>query len=203
MAIKLSELKVLQEGERKIRKSLDTPQGTIEIYEPTVTHADIILDLQRGANPDFVNQKTLTLDGKTVLKQLFPLLTNISFEEMSDEEIEDVIENPSIHLLITQKFISQIVSEVNKLYTEHIRDEISKADSMLAQTELIESIPAMIIEQAKRNPELAEIAKKAETSKEEFDRRVAKEQSKFGEPESKITVMPTEIRNKVGKTEYE
>ncbi|KEK23942.1 hypothetical protein BAGA_05855 [Bacillus gaemokensis] len=207
LAIKLSELHVPQGEKRKIREVFKSPQGMIEIYEPTMQDADLILDLQRGENPNLVDSQTLRLSGKVVLKHLFPMLTNISLEGMSDEELEDVIENPSLHFLLAQKFVSQIVSEVNKLYVEHIKDEIAKADSMLAQTEIINSIPTMIVEQAKRNPELADIARKVEASTEELDKRVAVAvadvESKISGVQSEITVTATEIPTVVTKTEYE
>ncbi|PEF30294.1 hypothetical protein CON39_11500 [Bacillus thuringiensis] len=196
MTIKLSELHVPQGEERKIREYVKSPQGMIEIYEPTVKDADAILDLQRGENPNFANSETLRLSGKTVLKALFPMLTNISVEGMSDEELDNAIENPSIHFLLAQKYVSQIVSEVNKLYTEHIKDEIAKADSLISQTELIDSIPSMILEQAKRDPELADIANKVLNSREELEKRV-------GEAESEIKVMATEIPTLVTQTDYE
>ncbi|HDR7263668.1 hypothetical protein [Bacillus sp. CH_203] len=203
MAIKLSELHVPQGEERKIREYVKSPQGMIEIYEPTVKNADAILDLQRGENPDFANNETLRLSGMVVLKELFPMLTNISLEGMSDEELDNVIENPSIHFLLAQKYISQIVSEVNKLYVEHIKDEIAKADSLISQTELIDSIPSMILEQAKRDPELATIAEKVLDSREELSRRITETESKIESVQSNVTVTASEIPTLVTKTEHE
>ncbi|MBK1611793.1 hypothetical protein [Bacillus cereus] len=203
MTIKLSELHVPQGEERKIREYVKSPQGMIEVYEPTVTDADTILDLQRGENPNFANSETLRLSGKTVLKVLFPMLTNISVEGMSDEELDDVIENPSIHFLLAQKYISQIVSEVNKLYVEHVKDEIAKADSLISQTELIDAIPAMILEQAKRDPELADIAEKVMDSKGKLDKKISQVESKIESVQSEIKVTATEIPTLVTKTEHE
>ncbi|GAB6253574.1 hypothetical protein BCSAG_48920 [Bacillus cereus] len=203
MTIKLSELHVPQGEERKIREYVKSPQGMIEIYEPTMKDADAILDLQRGENPNFANSQTLRLSGKIVLKVLFPMLTNISVEGMSDEELDEAIENPSIHFLLAQKYVSQIVSEVNKLYVEHIKDEIAKADSLISQTELIDSIPAMILEQAKRDPELADIAEKVMYSKGKLDEKLTQVESKIESVQSEITVTATEIPMKVGRTEAE
>jgi hypothetical protein len=180
VTIKLSALQVPQEGERKVREYINTPNGKIEIYEPTLKDADAIIELQREEGFDF-GQDTVRFNEMMVLKRLFPLLTNIETADLSDEELNKIIENPSIHLLIAQNYVAQIVSEVNKLYAERIKTEIASAESLIAQSELISSIPSMIVEQAKRNSDLAELVQKVEEKTAELDEAIAKEVEKQSE----------------------
>jgi hypothetical protein len=183
--INLSSLKVPQSGERKVRDFINTPQGQIEIYEPTISDADAILELQREEGFDF-NQEQFRFDATLVLKKLFPLLTNIETAELSDEEIQNIAENPSVHLLIAQNYVAQIISEVNKLYAERIKAEIASADSMMAQAELISSIPSMILEQAKTNPEVAEMVQKVEEKTKELEESIDQEEKESDVDGSKI-----------------
>lgn len=176
LAIKLSTLKVEQEGVRKVREFINTPNGQIEVYEPTLKDADAILDIQREEGIDF-GKDTFVFNASVVLRKLFPLLTNIELGELTDEEVENIAQNPSVHLLIAQNYVAQIISEVNKLYAERIKTEIASAESLMAQTELVASIPQMIVEQAKRDPELAEMVQKVEEKTQELNEAIEKEKA--------------------------
>lgn len=165
--VNISQLGLPQET-RKIREIINTPHGQIEIYEPTVEEADAIIELERQEGIDF-GEDRIQFDGLTVLKGLFPILTNINMKDLSDEELTEIIENPSIHLLIAQNIVAQIVSDVNKLYSERIKAEIKSAESVLSQAELIASIPSVIREQAKNNEELSELVNKVDKISDKID----------------------------------
>lgn len=167
MAISISQLGLFG-NTRKVREYINSPSGQIEIYEPTVQDADVIIDLQREEGFDF-GQDTIRFDELLVLKRLFPLLTNIETDKLSDEELNKIIENPSIHLLIAQNIVAQIISEVNKLYAERIKSEIIGAETVLAQAELISSIPNIIREQAKGDKELSALVDKVDRISESMD----------------------------------
>ena len=184
LSIKLKELKVSKEG-RQIREMVNTPSGAIGVYEPTIDDISQIVDLQReqgfGAETGVVS-----FDGVTVIRELFPLVTNIDMQELSDEEIQDVIENPSVHLLIAQQLVAQIVAEANKLYAERVRTELMNTESTLAQVELMNAIPAMIVEKAKGEGKVSELVEKVEQASKDLEEAMKNEATAETVNESQI-----------------
>lgn len=157
--VKLSGLKI---SEKSVREVVNSPQGLIEVYEPTTDIVGEIIEIQKGTGED----GTVTIDGFTVIKELFPLLTNLEMDDLTDEEIMEVVENPSIHFLMVQQAVAQIISEANKLYTERLKSELLNADSNMAVVELMNTLPSVIVKQAKENGEIGELAEKTQ---EAFD----------------------------------
>lgn len=174
LSINFKELTTAQEG-RQIREIISTPQGAIEVYEPTLDNISDIIDLQRSQ--DFgANGGVVSFDGITVVRTLFPLLTNIDMGDLTDEELEIVIDNPSIHLLIAQQIVAQIVAESNKLYAERVKTELMNTESTLAQVELMNTIPQMIVETAKRDGKVSELVEKVEQVGKELEDALKREQ---------------------------
>ncbi|MGP0689826.1 hypothetical protein ACW5UC_25090 [Priestia aryabhattai] len=227
MAIHISNLTVPQE-EKKVRDYINTPTGKIEIYEPTIEVADALIDIQRQEGVDFGEDATVVFDAVTVVKHFFPLLTNIDFSDVSDEELSKIIDNPSVHLLIAQNLIAQIISDVNKLYAEKIKTEIASAESVLSQAELISQIPTLMVEQAMRNGdhefvrkvdeasrELDEAVENANSQEELADKveevinlkanasDIADLASRVEKAEAQITVTAGEISQRVTKDEFD
>ncbi|HFK1434983.1 TPA: hypothetical protein ACGXNJ_005137 [Bacillus cereus] len=204
--IKLDSLQVAQEGVRKIREYVNAPQGNIEIYEPTLVDANAIIDLQNAKGMGLENDKII-FDGMTMMKDVFPLLTNIDVSGMSDEEINKTIDNPSVHLLIAQNVVAQIISEINKLYAENMKSEIISADSILAQSELINSIPSALLNHANYNPKVKENLDKIEQTTKDIENLAKTEllsrEGKLNNAETSITQMADTIQLKTGKTEHE
>lgn len=168
LGINIKGMKVSPER-RQVREIINTPQGSIEVYEPTMDDIAVIIDMQ--VDQDFGEVTgVVSFDGIRVIKELFPLLTNIEFGELSDEELEEIVENPTVHLLITQQVLAQIVSESNKLYVERIKTEMMNTESIMAQVSLMNSIPTSIVEQAKRDGKVSELMGKVQDASDEFEK---------------------------------
>lgn len=159
---------------RQIRELINTPQGTIEVYEPTLDEISKVVDLQRsqgfGSDTGLVS-----FDGITVIRELFPLLTNIDLGDLSDEELDKIIANPSVHLLIAQQIVAQIVAESNKLYAERVKTELMNTESTMAQMELLGTIPSLIIEKAGKDGRVAELYEKVEEAGKELEKAIERE----------------------------
>lgn len=168
-------LKGLQLAEKQVREVINTPQGIIEVYEPSVDALQAIIDLQSGNGFGFVEQ-TVSFDGRDVIKKLFPLLTNIELGDLSDEEIDAVIENPTVHFLIAQQIVAQIVAEANKVYAERMKTEMKNAESTVAQIELMNQIPAMLIEKAKSEGNLDELMKAVDNATTDLEEAIKGEE---------------------------
>ena len=173
MNISISNFKVGQKN-RTIRELITTPQGNIEVYEPRIEDIQAIIDLQREQNFG-AETGVVRFDGAVVIRSLYPMLTNINLGELTDEELEEVIENPSIHLLIAQQVIAQIVAESNKLYAERVKTELMNAESSLAQAEIMNQLPQFIIEKAKGDGKIAELVQKVEEASEKLEEVIEKD----------------------------
>ncbi|MEH7207620.1 hypothetical protein V7094_15480 [Priestia megaterium] len=154
MAINISGL-TTPKDQRKVREYINTPQGAIEIYEPTLEDVNAIIDIQRESGFDF-NSQFVEFDENVLLTKIFPLLSNIETGDLSAEELQKIVDNPSIHLMIAQNLIAQIISEANKLFAENLKAELASAETALAQSDLVNSIPHIINEHAKRDDDIRE-----------------------------------------------
>ncbi|MED3440163.1 hypothetical protein P4393_11900 [Bacillus subtilis] len=188
MGINIEGLKV---QEKQIRELINTPQGTIEVYEPNIDDIERIIEIYRG-NGFNVEENVATFDGVQVLKEFFPLLTNIDFGNTSDEEIQEIVENPSVHFLIVQQVIAQIVAESIKLYSQRVKTELMKSDSMMAQMELIEAIPSLIVEQAKRDGKVSDLLENVMKVEEELQEAIEREDN----PKTIVTPLQDKITTK-------
>lgn len=173
------EITSLGVAERQVRELIRTPQGNIEVYEPTVDDIADIIDLQRDKGLGMDDGK-IAFDGIDVMKILFPLLTNIDFGDISDEELGKIIENPSIHLLIAQQYVAQVVAESNKLYAQRVKTELMNTDSTLSQMELLNTIPSIIVENAKRDGKMSELVGKVVEVSDELEKAIEKEKENEG-----------------------
>jgi hypothetical protein len=171
--------------QRQIRELVNTPQGTIEIYEPSIDDIAVIVDLQR--NQDFGSETgVVSFDGVTVIRELFPLLTNIDLTDSTDEELGKIIANPTVHLLIAQQIVAQIVAESNKFYAERLKTELMQTESKMAQMELLSTIPSLIIEQAGKDGKIADLVEAVEHAEKELSEAIEREQEEEVTDESKV-----------------
>lgn len=160
---------------REVRELINSPQGMIEVYEPTIEDIAQIIEWQHD-NGFGMGNDTISFEAVDVLKKLFPLLTNIDFSNVDDEALQKVIDRPSIHLLIAQQIIAQIVAEANKLYAQRMKTQLLNAESSMAQVELINTMPSLIVETAKRNGRVGELLEKAEKIGNELEEAIKKEE---------------------------
>src|SRR5699024_4789559 len=120
------------------------------------------------------------------------------------EEIQDTIENPSIHLLTVQQIVSQIVQEANKYYAQKVKTEIINAESTMAQVDLINTIPSIILNKSKFDGEANELYANVQKAEEELEKAIEEEKMIEKEIEAiKSKVVMEEIESDEGETEYE
>lgn len=174
MAIQLKNLTVNPDV-KTVREYIGTPQGSIEVYEPTLEMVNKILEIQTETGFDY-SSDVVIFDEMTLLTKIFPLMTNIESDKMTEEELQGVIDNPSIHLLIAQNVVAQIISEANKLYAERLKAELASAETVLAQSDLISSIPNMLNEHAKRNPVVADNLREIEALTTQVEQMIKDEE---------------------------
>lgn len=152
--VKLKDLQASKE--RVVREIVQTPTGTINIFEPNVEDFDKILTVQREKGVK--DGDTVDFDGAVVIREIFPILTDLELGELTDEEIEEILAEPSIYLLATQNYVSQIITEINSLFMQRIKTELMQASAIVDQAKIVSSIPKIIAKEAERqgNDEILE-----------------------------------------------
>lgn len=172
-----------------VRETVKAPQGLIEIYEPSVDDVLFILDLQNESmgDKDISEVNAVSFDGKTVLTKIFPSLTNIDMTGVSEEELDNIIENPSIQLLIAQQYVAQIISEINLLYTEQMKTKLKESENLMSMVQLMNEIPVAIMESAKQSGQYSELVENVERLSKEVEKAMELEDEK-AEEESKEVI---------------
>ena len=144
MAVHFRKLKNDQEN-RSIRAVIMNGSEHINVYEPSLKDVRAIIDAQEGwvSVEDGVN-----ISDEDVLKKLIPMLTDIEgMEDMTDEEILDVANNPSVAFLSVQSEIESIIIEIYRhivvLSRRQLQDADFELETMLTQQESFDRTIAM------------------------------------------------------------
>lgn len=102
-----------KESDRNVRSIVPYGAGHITVFEPSVTDVNVILELQESWKKE---NDEIEVDGTDLIRVLYPLLTDITgLEDMSDKEVEEVLENPSIALMNIKTTIESILIELYSL----------------------------------------------------------------------------------------
>lgn len=116
--------------ERRVREVCTAGNLSVIVYEPSREDTEQILEWQdqlfeEGAD----GQMSVKVSDEQMIRLLYPLLTNLEgFDELKDEEIKDVTQNPSIALIQTTSVITQILIEVYKITILSIRRQMVEQD---------------------------------------------------------------------------
>lgn len=144
MAVHFRKLKNDQEN-RSIRAVIMNGSEHINVYEPSLKDVRAIIDAQEGwvSVEDGVN-----ISDEDVLRKLIPMLTDIEgMEDMTDEEILDVANNPSVSFLSVQSEIQSIIIEIYRhiivLSRRQLQDADFELETMLTQKESFDRTMAM------------------------------------------------------------
>ena len=144
MAVHFRKLKNDQEN-RSVRAVIMNGSEHINVYEPSLKDVRAIIDAQEGwvSVEDGVN-----ISDEDVLKKLIPMLTDIEgMEDMTDEEILDVANNPSVAFLSVQSEIQSIIIEIYRhivvLSRRQLQDADFELETMLTQKESFDRTIAM------------------------------------------------------------
>lgn len=147
--MKMVKLLDLQESvERKVRTVIKSPTGNITVFEPNVDDFNKVLEVQREKGT--TRSDSVEFEDVVVIRELFPILTDLDMSGATDEDIQKIINKPSVQLLTVQNVVSQIVAEINVVFIERMKTEIIQANSAVAQISLLNMIPQVMKEEAKR-----------------------------------------------------
>lgn len=126
---------ISRKGNRAIRKSVFTSNGdSIIIYEPTRDDIAKIMEMQeRWVQNQTADGLEFEPDQYQVIRELFPLLTDIEgLEELTDEEIQELDENPNILFMQAAQVVQQIIAEVFSLIVLNYDKSIAESEAIIA-----------------------------------------------------------------------
>ena len=140
MTVKISKLKNKAE-KRNIREVVSVNGDIINIFEPTEEDVRQIMEYQEK----YLQGDDFEITGAELIKVFFKLLTDIDgIDDLTDEEIDDIVENPSVAFLMVQSVIEGIILDVFRYIVSNARNEVVMADfnaqAEIAQTDLLESV---------------------------------------------------------------
>lgn len=189
--VKLSNLKNKQDN-RQVRAVIESPTGSIVIYEPTKQDIADILDLQdmiTAFNTE-LDSNTLEVSGQTIMRELIPLLTDIEIGDMTDEEIQDTIDNPTLAMLQVTHILKGIVADIYKNIILSTINQIKDSDIETLADELQNVSSSSLltnVAHTEDGKEMAtEVVKEAKKQDIENAKVTAEEQIKQAEVEKQI-----------------
>ena len=153
-----------KQNDRDVREVVFAKGETIKVFEPAKDDIEKIYSLQESFI-DENNPQRLVLTGKDVIG-LFEMLTDIQgLEDLTEEEINEVIENPSMALIQTQHIIEGIVTEVYKMVILSIKNRILETDLNLETAKTSNELMERTLGLAQRDGTSKEYADKVEKAK--------------------------------------
>ena len=194
--MKLSYLKNTKEY-RKIRDVVMSSGSTVNIFEPTLEEIDEILKLQ----DEWVSDEGMNISGADVVKVLFPMLTDLEgIDEMTESDVQDVIDNPSNAFIQIQYHIETIITEVYKTAILKARKEILEKDLEVENYKVSEEVFDRTLSLAAKNNGTKEVFDKLQEAEDEFkqaeeNEKITKlEDYKNQEKESESTLDEAQIK---------
>lgn len=194
--MKLSYLKNTKEH-RKIRDVVMSSGSTVNIFEPTLEEIDEILKLQ----DEWVSDEGMNISGADVVKVLFPMLTDLEgIDEMTESDVQEVIDNPSNAFIQIQYHIETIITEVYKTAILKARKEILEKDLEVENYKVSEEVFDRTLSLAAKNNGTKEVFDKLQEAEEEFKQaeeteKITKlEDYKNQEKESESTLDEAQIK---------
>ena len=162
--MKLSYMKNTKEY-RKIRDVVMSSGSTVNIFEPTLEEIDEILKLQ----DEWVSDEGMNISGADVVKVLFPMLTDLEgIDEMTESDVQEVIDNPSNAFIQIQYHIETIITEVYKTAILKARKEILEKDLEVENYKVSEEVFDRTLSLAAKNNGTKEVFDKLQEAEEEF-----------------------------------
>ena len=171
--------------------------STVNIFEPTLEEIDEILKLQ----DEWVSDEGMNISGADVVKVLFPMLTDLEgIDEMTESDVQEVIDNPSNAFIQIQYHIETIITEVYKTAILKARKEILEKDLEVENYKVSEEVFDRTLSLAAKNNGTKEVFDKLQEAEEEFkqaeeNEKITKlEDYKNQEKESESTLDEAQIK---------
>lgn len=159
---------------RPILNVIDSPTGKITVFEPSKDDVAKIIQMDgmiASFNQEPSEDNMLQVDGPEILKKLIPMLTDIEIDpDMTDEEMNEVIENPTVELMQVNAILESVVTHIYQLMILSFKTELDLQRMVGASYESADKAVGMLLDSASKSAEgrqlLDEINKTSKEAKE-------------------------------------
>lgn len=159
MSINFKKLKSSIEN-RRIREVISTGGDVITVYEPTVDDVQFVVEYQTEKASEMTDS-TIFIDGVEIVKLFFPRFTDISgIEDLSNDELEAVIDEPSIAYLQVEQVIKGIIAEIFKMIVLSAKTQVAEFDMEVESERSQQAIFDLAFKDASKNMGLEELMQK-------------------------------------------
>lgn len=177
---------------RQILEVINTPTGAVTIFEPSKDDVNKIMQLKEmvdAFNQENVDENLLDINGTTILKELIPLLTDLEIDpDMTDEEMAQIIENPTVELSLITSVLSSVVTNIYTLMIMNFKNNLELRNMVDQTEEISDSALAMFISKQSKTDEgrkqIEEINKQSE--------KIVKMETAIKQAEEKANAKPEE-----------
>ncbi|MCD7123251.1 hypothetical protein [Limosilactobacillus caviae] len=177
---------------RQILEVINTPTGAVTIFEPSKDDVNKIMQLKEmvdAFNQENVDENLLDINGTTILKELIPLLTDLEIDpDMTDEEMAQIIENPTVELSLITSVLSSVVTNIYTLMIMNFKNNLELRNMVDQTEEISDSALAMFISKQSKTDEgrkqIEEINKQSD--------KIVKMETAIKQAEEKTNAKPEE-----------
>ena len=177
---------------RQILEVINTPTGAVTIFEPSKDDVNKIMQLKEmvdAFNQENADENLLDINGTTILKELIPLLTDLEIDpDMTDEEMAQIIENPTVELSLITSVLSSVVTNIYTLMIMNFKNNLELRNMVDQTEEISDSALAMFISKQSKTDEgrkqIEEINKQSE--------KIGKMETAIKQAEEKANAKPEE-----------
>lgn len=177
---------------RQILEVINTPTGAVTIFEPSKDDVNKIMQLKEmvdAFNQENADENLLDINGTTILKELIPLLTDLEIDpDMTDEEMAQIIENPTVELSLITSVLSSVVTNIYTLMIMNFKNNLELRNMVDQTEEISDSALAMFISKQSKTDEgrkqIEEINKQSE--------KIVKMETAIKQAEEKANAKPEE-----------
>src|SRR5699024_8798830 len=100
------------------------------------------------------DENLLDINGTTILKELIPLLTDLEIDpDMTDEEMAQIIENPTVELSLITSVLSSVVTNIYTLMIMNFKNNLELRNMVDQTEEISDSALAMFISKQSKTDE--------------------------------------------------
>ena len=177
---------------RQILEVINTPTGAVTIFEPSKDDVNKIMQLKEmvdAFNQENADENLLDINGTTILKELIPLLPDLEIDpDMTDEEMAQIIENPTVELSLITSVLSSVVTNIYTLMIMNFKNNLELRNMVDQTEEISDSALAMFISKQSKTDEgrkqIEEINKQSE--------KIVKMETAIKQAEEKANAKPEE-----------
>lgn len=176
---------------RNVAEVIKTGNDTITVFEPSIDDVNEMVEVIPIFNESVRESGELDISGSLIMRKLVPMLTDLQgMEDLSDDEIDDIVNNPTVALMQLNHVLENIIVGVYKTVILSYKSKLEMNDFEVASQEVGNQGLVDMVRAAVKNPETQEQLKDVYKANDQLDKLLTEdetESAKQGLDADKIT----------------